>query len=129
MKKILFICIENACRSQIAKGFINTLTANAWADSAGIKPAEEVDPNATKVMKEVDIDVSQNKPKMLTFGMNNEFDYIVTMGCINDCPITPKNKTIDWNIEDPKGKSINKYREIRDQIEKNVKKLIREIEK
>ena len=129
MKKILFICIENACRSQIAKGFINTLTANAWADSAGIKPAEEVDPNAIRVMKEVDIDISQNKPKMLTFGMNNEFDYIVTMGCINECPITPKNKTIDWNIEDPKGKSINKYREIRDQIEKNVKKLIREIEK
>ncbi|MCK5260647.1 MAG: hypothetical protein KAJ44_00525 [Thermoplasmatales archaeon] len=108
MKKILFICIENACRSRIAKGFANTLTANAWTDSAGIKPAEEVDPNAIRVMKEVDIDISQNKPKMLTFGMNNEFDYIVTMGCINECPTMPKDKTINWNIEDPKGKSINK---------------------
>ena len=129
MKKILFVCTENACRSQIAKGFFNTLAVNTWADSAGIKPAKEVNPNAIKIMKEVDIDVSQDKPKMLTFTMNNEFDYIVTMGCINDCPITPKNKTIDWNIENPKGKSIDKYRDIRNQIERNVKKLIEKVEK
>lgn len=89
MKKILFICVENTCRSKIAKGFFFTLVANAKAYNAGIKPAEEVDTNAIKVMKEVNIDISQNKPKMSKFDMNNEFDYIVTMGCINECPIIP----------------------------------------
>jgi protein-tyrosine-phosphatase len=113
----------------MAKGFFNALAENAWADSAGIKPAEEADPNAIKVMKEVNIDIGQNKPKMLTFAMNNEYDYIVTMGCINECPTTLKEKTIEWNIEDPKGKTIDKYRDIRDQIENHVKKLIERVEK
>ncbi len=77
-------------------------------------------------MKEKDIDISGFVPKILTFSMNNKFDFIVTMGCVDSCPITPKNKTIEWKIMDPKGKTNQQYRKIRDQIEKHVIKLIRE---
>ena len=127
MKKVLFVCVENACRSQMAKGFFNTFTMHAVADSAGTQPAKNIDPVAVKVMKEKDIDISVFVPKMLDFSMNNEFDFIITMGCIDGCPITPRNKTIEWNIEDPKGKDIDFYRNVRDQIEVNVKKLITEV--
>jgi len=121
MKKVLFVCVENACRSQIAKGFFNTFTKKGMADSAGTQPANRVDPVAVKVMKEVGVDIGNNKPKHLTFEMNNKFDFIVTMGCIDGCPITPKNKTIEWDIKDPKGRDIDFYRKVRDQIEKMLK--------
>ena len=127
MKKVLFVCVENACRSQMAKGFFNTFTKDVIADSAGTQPAEEVNSVAVKVMKEKNIDISVFVPKMLSFSMNNEFDFIVTMGCIDGCPITPRNKTIEWNVEDPNGKDIGFYRRVRDQIESNVKKLINEV--
>jgi arsenate reductase len=127
MEKILFVCVANACRSQMAKGFFNSNKKNAVADSAGTKPADIVDPVAVQVMREKDVDISRFAPKKLLFSMNNEFDFIVTMGCINDCPITPKNKTIEWEIEDPKGRTVQDYRKIRDQIENNVKKLIDEV--
>ena len=127
MKKVLFVCLENACRSQMAKGFFNTFTKDAIAESAGTEPAEEVDSVAVKVMEEKNIDISVFVPKMLSFSMNNEFDFIVTMGCIDGCPVTPKNKTSELNIEDPKGKDIDFYRNVRDQIESNVKKLINEV--
>ena len=127
MKKVLFVCVENACRSQMAKGFFNAFTKNAVADSAGTRPAGRIDPVAVQVMKEKNIDIGVFVPKMLTFSMNNEFDFIVTMGCIDGCPITPRNKTIEWTVEDPKGKNIDFYRNVRDQIEINVKKLIKEV--
>ena len=126
-KKVLFVCVENACRSQMAKGFFNTFTKNALADSAGTQPTRKVDSVAVQVMMEKDIDISVFVPKMLSFSMNKEFDFIVTMGCIDGCPITPRNKTIKWNIEDPKGKDIDFYRNVRDQIEINVRKLIDEV--
>lgn len=126
MKKVLFVCVENACRSQMAKGFFNSISKNSVADSAGTQPTEKVDHVAVQVMKEKDVDISSFVPKMLTFSMNNLFDFIVTMGCINGCPITPKSKTIEWEIMDPKGKTIQQYRKIRDQIEIHVEKLIKE---
>ena len=126
-KKVLFVCRENACRSQMAQGFFNTSITNTWAESAGIKPADKVDTIAIKVMKEVNINISQKKPKILTSKMNDEFDYIITMGCIDCCPITPKEKTIEWDIEDPKGKPIEKYRDIRDMIKHHVEELIDEM--
>ena len=127
MKKVLFVCVENACRSQMAKGFFNSMAENFMADSTGTQPVENVDPIAMQVMSEKDVDISSFVPKMLTPSMNNLFDFIVTMGCINGCPITPKNKIIEWGIIYPKGKTIQEYREIRDQIEKCVFKLIREV--
>jgi len=127
MKKILFICIGNTCRSQMAKGFFNALSSSKSADSAGMRPEDHVEPSAIKVMKEVGIDISHYKPKKLTFAMNNLFDVIVTMGCVDSCPLMPREKTIAWKIEDPKGKSLDKYREVRDTIRNHVEKLIVEI--
>ncbi|MBE3121590.1 MAG: arsenate reductase ArsC [Thermoplasmata archaeon] len=127
MKKVLFICIGNTCRSQMAKGFFNTLSSSKSADSAGMKPETHVEPSAIKVMNEVGIDISHYKPKKLTFEMNDLFDVIVTMGCVDDCPLTPREKTIAWTIEDPKGKSLDKYREVRDTIRNHVEKLILDI--
>ncbi len=126
-KKVLFVCRENACRSQMAQGFFNTSITNTWAESAGIKPADKVDTIEIKVMKEVNINISQKKPKILTSKMNDEFDYIITMGCMDRCPITPKEKTIEWDIEDPKGKPVEKYRDIRDMIKQHVEELIDEV--
>ena len=98
------------------------------ASSAGNKPAEKVNPVVVEVMKEKGIHISQNKPKMINFQMANNSDLIVTMGC-NDqgvCPGPFFKPTIDWKLEDPKGKPIEKIREIRDQIERQVKDLISE---
>ncbi len=111
----------------MAKGLFNHLSMDDRADSAGTNPADNVDDKAIEVMKEVGIDINGIKPKMLTTAMNDEFDFIVTMGCIDGCPITPKNKTIEWIVEDPKGKDIGFYRRIRDQIEKSIKNLINEM--
>jgi len=124
MKKVLFICIGNTCRSQMAKGFFNTLSPKNSADSAGMRPEDHVEPSAITVMKEVGIDISHYKPKKLTFAMNNVFDILVTIGCVDDCPLTPREKIIEWKIEDPKGNSLDKYREIRDTIRNHVEKLI-----
>jgi arsenate reductase len=111
----------------MVRGFFNSYNSKAFGDSAGIKPADQVDFNAVIVMREVGIDISSYKPKSLTLDMNMEFDYIVTMGCMSRCPITPREKTIEWNIEDPKGKSLDKYREIRDTISRKIKDFIREL--
>jgi arsenate reductase (thioredoxin) len=96
------------------------------ASSAGNKPADRVNPVVVEVMKEKGIDVSQNRPKLITFQMAQEPDLIVTMGC-NDqgiCPGPFFKETVDWKLEDPKGKPIEKVREIRDQIEQKVIALI-----
>lgn len=123
MKNVLFVCVESSCRSQMAESFFNSM-AGGGAESAGISPAEEVDKGAIEVMKEIGIDISGKKPKALVPEMNEKFDLIVTMGCIDGCPVTPREKTIEWNIEDPKGKSIEEYRKARDMIKQKVKKLI-----
>jgi arsenate reductase len=129
MKKVLFVCVENSCRSQMAEGFFNNLSKEDHADSAGTKPAKNVNLTAIQVMKEANIDISQERPKLITPQMNKEFDYILTMGCIDGCPLTPKHKTIEWNIPDPNGKSIDFFRKTRDNIRKQVKKIIEEIDK
>jgi protein-tyrosine-phosphatase len=98
--------------------------------SAGNKPAETVNPDVAKVMKEKGIDISANKPKLLTFNMAQDSDLIVTMGC-NDqgiCPGPFFKPTIEWKLEDPKGKPIEKVREIRDEIDYKVQRLIEENE-
>jgi len=127
MKKVLFVCVENSCRSQMAEAIFNSI-AGGGAESAGTNPAKEVDENAIKVMDEIGIDISGKRPKALTPDMNEKFDFIVTMGCIDGCPITPREKTIEWDIEDPKGKGIEEYRMARDEIKQNVKKLIERVE-
>ena len=127
MKRILFVCVENAGRSQMAEAFASKYGKNKFAIlSAGNKPADQVNPVVVKAMKEKGIDISTNKPKLLTFQMAQDSDLIVTMGC-NDqgiCPGPFFKPTLDWKLEDPKGKPIEKVREIRDQIESRVQELI-----
>jgi arsenate reductase len=129
MKKVLFVCVENAGRSQMAEAFAkNYGKEKLVASSAGNMPAEKVNPMIVEVMKEKGIDISMNKPKKLNFDMANDADLIVTMGCNTQgiCPGPFFKENVDWELEDPKGKPIEKVREIRDEIEKRVKKLIDE---
>jgi arsenate reductase len=130
MNKALFVCVENAGRSQMAEAFTKTYGKEKLeAISAGTMPAKEVNPVVVQVMQEKGIDLSTNKPKLITNEMVLEADKIIVMGCSAQgfCPAPLLNKVIDWGIEDPKDKPIEKVREIRDEIERKVKKLIEEM--
>jgi len=129
MKKILFVCVENSGRSQIAEAFVKTYgKGKVEALSAGTMPAKEVNPVVVQVMLEKGIDLSINKPKLITNQMVQDADTIIVMGCSAEgfCPAPLLNKVIDWGIEDPKGKPIEKVREIRDEIERKVRSLLDE---
>jgi len=129
MRRVLFVCVENAGRSQMAATFAKKYgRGKVEAESAGTMPANEVNPVVVQVMREKGIDLSANKPKLITNEMVQEADMIIVMGCSAQgfCPAPLLNKVIDWGIEDPKGKPIEKVREIRDEIERKVKKLIEE---
>ena len=127
MKKILFVCVENAGRSQMAEAFAKAYgNARIEAISAGTMPGKEVNPVVVQVMREKGIDLSPNKPKLVTNQMVQEADTIIVMGCSAEgfCPAPLLNKVVDWQIEDPKGKPTEKVREIRDEIERKVKLLL-----
>jgi protein-tyrosine-phosphatase len=127
MKRVLFVCVENAGRSQMAEAFANKYGKDKFTvSSAGNRPADKVNPIVVEAMKEKGIDISMNKPKLLTFQMAQEADLIVTMGCNAQgiCPGPFFKPTVDWKLEDPKGKPIEKVREIRDDIEARVQNLI-----
>lgn len=130
MKNVLFVCVGNAGRSQMAEAFFNHLAeGKARATSAGTNPASEVSPTVIQAMNEVGIDISSNRPKKLIMEMLDKADKVITMGCgaENVCPATFV-ETEDWELEDPKGQSIEKIREIRDQIKTRVEKLIKEMQ-
>ncbi len=126
-KIILFVCVENAGRSQIAEGFFNNKYAPEGyrAVSAGTRPVSELNPMAVQAMKEIGIDISGQKSKILTEDMIRNSSKSVNMGCMDksECPVLFMNNLIDWGIEDPKGKQIEKVREIRDDIERRVKEI------
>ena len=129
MKKILFVCVENSGRSQIAEAFVKTYgKGKVEAMSADTMPAKEVNPIVVEIMLEKRIDLSGNTPKLITNQMVQEADMIIVMGCSAEgfCPAPLLNKVVDWGIEDPKGKSIEKVREIRDEIERKVRSLLDE---
>ena len=129
MKRILFVCVENAGRSQMAEAFANHYgKGRLIVSSAGNKPADKVNPVVVEAMKEKGIDISTKKPQLLTFQMAQDADLVVTMGCNNQgiCPGPFFKPTVDWKLEDPKGKPIEKVREIRDDIEQRVRNLITE---
>lgn len=132
IKKILFVCVENAGRSQIAEGFFRKyVTSNYQPISAGTQPIDEINPLAIEVMKEVGIDISTQTPKMISESMINQSTKIVNMGCMDNesCPVLFLNDTIDWAIPDPKGKSIDEVRKIRDQIEAKIIELVKSLER
>jgi arsenate reductase len=124
---VLFVCVENAGRSQMAEAFANRQGLNA--SSAGTVPSSKVNPIVVEAMREKGIELSSNKPKVLTNDMINQAGLVVTMGCSVEevCPrpmlAKMQKKLIDWDLADPKGKSIADVRKIRDEIEKRVMDL------
>jgi len=130
VKRVLFVCFENAGRSQMAEAFANHHgKGRILASSAGVRVAERVNPIAVEVMKERGIDMSAHRPKLLTPKMAEEADIVITMGCGVEgvCPVPLVRNLVDWNLEDPKGKPIEKVRQIRDEIERKVLELIAEM--
>ena len=124
MTTVLFICIENSCRSQIAEAIFNHLAPKEMkAISAGSEPATEVKPLGLAVLKEVGIDTSALRPKLLTREMAQKADKIVTMGCPEACPAVGKPME-DWGIGDPSGGDIEDYRKVREVITQKVKRLL-----
>ena len=127
-KKLLFICVENAGRSQMAQGFAEALTKGRLEIySAGSRPSSHINPLVIEVMKEKGTDLSGRQPKGLSDLPPIEMDYLITMGCEEICPAVPAKKIIEWNIPDPKGKPIDEIRMIRDMLEAKVKKLLEEV--
>jgi len=128
-KRIVFICVENARRSQMAEGFANASgQGKLEVYSAGSIPSSQIDPIVIEVMKEKGIDLSSKRPKGLNDLPPIEMDYLITMGCEETCPAVLAKKIIVWDIPDPKGKSIDVFREVRDLIENKVRTLLKEIE-
>lgn len=125
--RFLFVCIENAGRSQMAEGFGKSIGLDC--ESAGTFPGENINPMAVEAMREKGIDISNNIPRIMTEDMVKAADLVVVMGCSIEqaCPrpiaMEMKKKVVDWGIEDPKGKPMEKVREIRDQIERKVREL------
>ncbi len=125
MKRILFICVGNACRSQMAEGFARKLAGDKFeVYSAGSHPAGFVAPNAIAVMKEIGIDISGQKSKGFADVPQKGFDYVISMGCKDVCPIYPAKEKIEWDIEDPIGQPIEVFRQVRDKIRSRVEEFL-----
>jgi arsenate reductase len=128
MKRILFVCVHNAGRSQIAAGFMQALGAGkVEVLSAGSAPKDSINPVAVQAMAEVGIDIANNTPKILTDEAVIASDVVITMGCGDTCKFYPGKRYEDWQLEDPAGKGIEEVRIIRDQIKERVVKLLSEL--
>ena len=125
---VLFVCVHNAGRSQMAAGYMSALS-NGMINvlSAGSAPKESINPIAVQVMSEEGIDIANNQPKVLTTEAVKDSDVVITMGCGDTCPFFPGKRYEDWVLEDPAGKDLITVRAIRDEIKQRVEKLISEI--
>ena len=131
MKKILFVCVENAGRSQIAEAFFRKYLPSGFEPiSAGTIPAAKVNPIVAQAMKEIGIDIEKNSPQSISQQMIDEAQIVVNMGCMDEksCPALFLRDVTDWQIQDPKGKSIEEVREIRNQIGQRVKELVSQLQ-
>jgi protein-tyrosine-phosphatase len=121
MLSVLFVCVENACRSQLAEQISNRIYGNKiFAQSAGSQPAKTVNPKAIDSLKRIGIVVDEIQPKNVTNFSNERFDYVVTMGCGDECPFFPNTKTLDWKIPDPKHMNDDDFDNIRDLIKMKI---------
>lgn len=130
MARVLFVCLHNAGRSQMSQALFERAAGGVHeARSAGTTPAEHVHPVVVAAMKEIDIDLTANVPKMLTTELAQWADVVVTMGCGDACPVIPGRRYIDWDLPDPKDMPIEKVREIRDDIDRRVRELVTALER
>lgn len=125
---VLFVCVHNAGRSQMAAGYLRTLGGNdVEVLSAGSEPKDSINPVAVEAMAEEGIDISQNTPKVLTVDAVRESDVVITMGCGDACPIFPGKRYEDWELDDPAGQDIDAVRPIRDEIHRRIEALLAEL--
>lgn len=125
---ILFLCVHNAGRSQMAAGFAREMGGDhVVVHSAGSAPGETLNPAVVEVMMEKDIDISNEAPRKLTNEMGLEADVIVTMGCGDACPVYPGKRYLDWELVDPADKDVDEVRAIRDDIERRVRDLLADL--
>ncbi|MCV0401847.1 MAG: arsenate reductase ArsC [Nitrosopumilus sp.] len=130
-ENILFVCVENAGRSQMAEAFFRKFASNRFnVSSAGTTPSSQLNPAVIQVMKEIGIDMESQKPKLLSDDMINDSFKTINMGCMDreSCPSLFVKDILDWNISDPKEKSLDEVREIRDKIKSEVINLIQSLE-
>ena len=126
---VLFVCVHNAGRSQMAAGYLQALAGDRiQVLSAGTQPEDQVNPSAIEAMAEEGIDIANNVPKVLSDETVKDSDYVITMGCGDACPFFPGKTYLDWPLNDPAGKGVEEVRPIRDEIRAKVVALIAEID-
>jgi arsenate reductase len=126
--RVLFVCLHNAGRSRMSQAlFERVADGRHEAASAGTTPAEEVHPEVIHVMRELGIDLADEKPQKLTTEMSEWADVVVTMGCGDGCPYIPGKRYVDWDLPDPKGRPLEEVRSLRDEIAKRVTELAAEL--
>jgi protein-tyrosine-phosphatase len=126
---VLFVCVHNAGRSQMAAGYLQHLAGDRiQVLSAGTEPKDQVNPSAVAAMAEEGIDIGANQPKVLTDEAVQDSDYVITMGCGDKCPFYPGKTYLDWPLNDPAGKGVEDVRPIRDEIRAKIEALIAEID-
>lgn len=126
--EVLFVCVHNAGRSQMAAALLDHHAAGrVVVRSAGSTPADEINPAVVEAMAEIGLDLSKEHPKPLTPEAVEGSDVVVTMGCGDACPVFPGKRYLDWELEDPSGKSVEEVRPIRDEIERRVSALLAEL--
>ncbi|MEV8043607.1 arsenate reductase ArsC [Streptomyces griseoluteus] len=125
---VLFVCVHNAGRSQMAAAFLTHLAGDrVQVRSAGSAPADTVNPAVVEAMAEAGIDITAEVPKVLTVEAVRASDVVITMGCGDTCPVFPGKRYLDWELPDPAGQGVNAVRPIRDEIEKRIRGLVDEI--
>ena len=125
---VLFVCVHNAGRSQMAAGWLRALGGDAVeVRSAGSLPGDRVNPAAVEAMAEVGIDIAGQQPKVLTTEAVEASDVVITMGCGDACPVFPGKRYLDWDLDDPAGQELEDVRRIRDDIDARVQELLREL--
>jgi arsenate reductase len=127
MTRILFACVHNAGRSQMAAAFFNRIAdpSLAQAISAGTEPATQIHPEVLRVMREVGIELDGVTPRLLTTDLASQANILVTMGCGESCPVVPGAKREDWSLPDPKGQPLERVRQIRDEIRKRIHEMVK----
>ncbi|QNK79328.1 arsenate reductase ArsC [Nakamurella sp. PAMC28650] len=125
---VLFVCVHNAGRSQMAAGFLTALSGGAIeVRSAGSLPAEQINPAAVEAMAEVGVDIAAHVPKVLTTQAVQASDVVITMGCGDTCPVFPGRRYEDWELDDPAGQGVEAVRPIRDDIRRRIEALLKEL--
>jgi protein-tyrosine-phosphatase len=129
MATVLFVCLHNAGRSQMSQALFQRAAGDKHsALSAGTTPGDRVHPEVVEVMRELGVDLSDRQPQLLTRELAEQADVVITMGCGDECPYIPGKRYIDWDLQDPKGRPVERVREIRDDIAARVDQLTAELD-